>query len=155
MEFRTQYDRLEQPIYTNPGEQFHQTLRARFDDKGNYELVKDEVIDVQAQIDSWKDSVDLNLILQRYSNGDTSALEKYQASYGDFTGLPKNMIDAMNFFNDGKDVFDHLPLDVREKFGFNFGQYLAQFGTDEWLEKMDMKEKIATPVVEDKKEGIE
>lgn len=92
--------------------------------------------DLYADIQSHADSVDLNNILARYANGDPSALNVRTGNYGDFVGMPKTYAELLNRTLDGERAFNQLPLDVREKFDFDFGKWLADAGSDDWCKNM-------------------
>lgn len=92
--------------------------------------------DLYADIQSHADSVDLNNILARYSNGDPSALNVRTGNYGDFVGMPKTYAELLNRTLDGERQFNQLPLEVREKFDYDFGKWLASAGTDDWCAAM-------------------
>ncbi|ALS03491.1 VP3 [Gokushovirus WZ-2015a] len=90
-------------------------------------------LDSYAEIQSHKDSVDIHVLLSRYQNGDVHALQRVQGVFGDFTQLPKTYADALNLVNDGKQLFDGLPVDVRAKFGHDFARFVASIGTPEFM----------------------
>lgn len=102
--------------------------------------------DLYADIQSHADSVDLNNILARYSNGDPSALNVRPGSFGDFVGMPKTYAELLNRTLDGERQFNQLPLEVREKFDYDFGKWLAAAGSDEWLAAMGIETDVSTTV---------
>ncbi len=87
-------------------------------------------------IQSHKDSVDIHKIMQRFEEGDVNALSKVQGQFGDFSQFPKTYAEMLNQVIEGENAFNGLPLEVREKFGFSFQQWLASAGSDEWKLKM-------------------
>lgn len=87
-------------------------------------------------IQSHKDSVDIHKILQRFEEGDVNALSKIQGQFGDFSQFPKTYAEMLNQVIEGENAFNGLPLEVREKFGFSFQQWLASAGSDDWKSKM-------------------
>ena len=159
MKFDTQYtphDRVAacvgSPVRTLYGGRYDANGRVVLEEKGRENLYD--------YIQSFRDSVDLNVILARFSNGDTEALSKAQGFYADVTDFPKTMADALNRINECEEMFKSLPLEVRQKFDCSFEQFLSQSGSEDWLEKMGMKpgvvvdEKRVDPaVVQEVKEG--
>lgn len=87
-------------------------------------------------IQSHKDSVDIHKIMQRFAEGDVNALSKVQGQFGDFSQFPKTYAEMLNQVIEGENAFNGLPLEVREKFGFSFQQWLVTAGSDEWKSKM-------------------
>lgn len=59
-------------------------------DGNNLRLVEVGKIDVQEQIASYEDSVDLGKMIQRFRNGDQSALNKRPGQYIDVSMLPND-----------------------------------------------------------------
>lgn len=132
--FRTQFERVR--VFTKRGKRMKDTYSAVVNDNGSIDLVKDGVEDTYAYIQSFKDSVDLNLIMQRYANGDTSVLNKSPGMYGDFTQFPKTYAEALQAMINAENQFMALPLATREKFGCDVHKYIASIGTKEWMDAL-------------------
>lgn len=149
MEFKTQYSPRER-IHPCSGSRVKQLYTGRYDANGRVVLEEKGTEDLYAYIQSFADSVDINVILARFSNGDTEALSRAQGFYADVTNFPSNMADALNRINECEEMFRSLPLEVRQKFDCSFEQFLSQSGTDDWLEKMGMVEHsvVAAPQVD-------
>lgn len=109
---------------------------SRYNDIGVLELVQTGVRNIYAEIQSHKDSCDINLILTRYAAGDSTALSRIQGVYADVTGMPKTYAELLNKVNDGKQIFEQLPLSVREKFGHDFGRFMVSIGTPEFFDAL-------------------
>lgn len=126
--FRTQYDRKDLVVLTNPGDPIHVTYAARFDDDGVIQLVESGRENIYDMIQSHADSVDLNLIIRRYEYGDNTALDALnarQGSYLDVSGMPRNYAELLNLIEDGKAFFASLPLEERAKFDHDFAKWLV------------------------------
>lgn len=133
--FDTQYTPHNR-IAANPGSPVKVLYGGKLDANGRVVLEKKGEENLYDYIQSFRDSVDLNVILARFSNGDVEALNKAQGFYADVTDFPKNMADALNRINQAEEMFKALPLEIRQKFDCSFEQFLAQSGTDDWLSKM-------------------
>lgn len=133
--FDTQYTPHNR-IAANPGSPVKVLYRGMYDANGRVVLEKKGEENLYDYIQSFRDSVDLNVILARFSNGDLEALNKAQGFYADVTDFPKNMADALNRINQAEELFKALPLEIRQKFDCSFEQFLAQSGTADWLIKM-------------------
>lgn len=160
MEFKTQYSARER-IHPCSGSRVKQLYSGRYDANGRVVLEEKGTEDLYAYIQSFADSVDINVILARFSNGDTEALSRAQGFYADVTDFPTNMADALNRISECEEMFKSLPLDVRQKFDCSFEQFLSQSGTNDWLEKMGMVEhsvvdvpQVDAPVVQEIKQEV-
>ena len=160
MEFKTQYSPRER-IHPCAGSRVKQLYAGRYDANGRVVLEEKGTEDLYAYIQSFADSVDINVILARFSNGDTEALSRAQGFYADVTDFPTNMADALNRINECEEMFRSLPLEVRQKFDCSFEQFLSQSGTNDWLEKMGMVEhsvaeapQVDAPVVDELKQEV-
>lgn len=153
--FDTQYSPRER-IHPCSGSRVKQLYSGRYDANGRVVLEEKGTEDLYAYIQSFADSVDINVILARFANGDPEALSRAQGFYADVTDFPTNMADALNRINECEEMFRSLPLEVRQKFDCSFEQFLSQSGTDDWLEKMGMVEhsvdvtpQVDAPVVQE------
>lgn len=126
--FRTQYDRKDLVVLTNPGDPIHVTYAARYDDDGVIQLVESGKENIYDMIQSHADSVDLNLIIRRYEHGDTTALDALNVCHGSFidvSGMPRNYAELLNLIEDGKAFFASLPLEERAKYDHDFAKWLV------------------------------
>lgn len=160
MTFPTQYTKHER-VYACLGSPVRTLYGGRYDANGRVVLEEKGKENLYDYIQSFRDSVDLNVILARFSNGDTEALTKAQGFYADVTDFPKTMADALNRINECEEMFKSLPLEVRQKFDCSFEQFLSQSGSEDWLEKMGMKpdavidqQPVAPAAVQEVKEGV-
>lgn len=160
MTFPTQYTKHER-VHAHLGSPVRTLYGGRYDANGRVVLEEKGKENLYDYIQSFRDSVDLNVILARFSNGDTEALSKAQGFYADVTDFPKTMADALNRINECEEMFKSLPLEVRQKFDCSFEQFLSQSGSEDWLEKMGMKpdvvvdqQRVEPAVVQEVKEGV-
>ena len=75
---------------TCSGDRYHIDYQPIIED-GCIQLVESGRTDIQALIDSYADSCDMSLILQRLSIGDTSVLNPKTPMFGDFTACPSSL----------------------------------------------------------------
>lgn len=160
MKFPTQYTEHDR-IYAELGSPIRTLYGGRYDVNGRLVLEEKGEENFYDYIQSFRDSVDLNVILARFSNGETDALSKVQGFYADVTEFPQNMAEALNRINECEEMFKSLPLEVRQKFDCSFEQFLSQSGSADWLEKMGMKSDVVADqqqvdpvVVTEMKEGV-
>lgn len=160
MQFKTQFDPHDR-VPANAGSRVKLIYAGRYDANGRVVLEEKGTDDLYAYIQSFADSVDINVILARFANGDTEALSRAQGFYADVTDFPTNMADALNRINECEEMFRSLPLEVRQKFDCSFEQFLSQSGTNDWLEKMGMVEhsvveapQVDAPVVQEMNQEV-
>ena len=86
--FDTQYSPHNR-ISSNPGSPVKVLYGGKYDANGRVVLEKKGEENLYDYIQSFRDSVDLNVILARFTNGDVEALNKAQGFYADVTDFPK------------------------------------------------------------------
>lgn len=134
--FTTQFNgrrRIRQPV--GSGEVV--TYTPKLSDAGDFELVETGKRDLYGEIQSHRDSCDIYVLLNRYQKGDLEALSRVQGSYGDFTEMPKTFAEVLNAMIAGEQMFNSLPLHVRQKFDFSLEKFmLGMDNMPDWLEKV-------------------
>lgn len=103
---------------------------------GSVRLTKVDEIDIQAEIQSHLYETDMQFILSRLLNGDTSVLNNQSPLFGDFTTFPKSYSECIQKVIDAENMFATLPQDVRDQFSNDWAQWLAQTGSEKWLAAM-------------------
>lgn len=106
-------------------------------DNGEIELVEVGLKNTDEEIQSYKDSTDIRLILARCDAGDYSGLNVKTPLYGDFTEMPKTYAELLQLQIDSNNLFDSLPADVRYKFDNDPNKFFAASGTKEWYQKIE------------------
>ncbi len=124
LKFPTMYDRSGR-TFSAAGSPDKVIYSSQIRPDGTIELVEKGKESLYDFIQSFKDSCDINVLLSRYANGDTEALSRVQGAYGDFTQFPRTYAELLNRVNQGKQLFDDLPLSLREKYNHDFGQFMA------------------------------
>lgn len=123
----------------------------KVEDDGTIKLIPSGKEDWYGKIQSWKDSVDIHVILKKCLNGDTSALSRVQGFYGDVNMFPKSKPEMLQLMIDAERNFDSLPVDVKEKFGHDIYKFVAAMQDPKsFMEKLGVKLKV----VEDIKEEV-
>ena len=137
--FPSLYDKRERVI-SNSGNPFKKIYKPVVRDDGVLDLVEAGEESLYDSIQSWKDSVDINVILARYANGDVDALSKVQGAFGDFSQFPKTYAEMLNRVIQGKQMFASLPLEIREKFNHNFAEFIAAMDKPDFWEQFKASE---------------
>ena len=147
MTFRTQFDeRLRRSSVA--GSRLHIVYVPEYDDDGVLGLKADGYVDTYDKIQSHADSVDINVILSRFANGEPDILTRYQTQYMDVTEMPKTLAGALNSVISAERDFNGLPVEVRAKFNHSFSEWLASAGSSDWAEKMGFEIKSSDVSVE-------
>lgn len=152
--FETQFARrAEQRVFAASGDPTVVQYVAERDADGILQLNEAGSHDLYQDIQSYAASCDLQVIINRYFNGDPGALARVQGVYADLDGMPDNIHEVYNLMQRAQADFGSLPADIQAKFGNDPMQFLATLGSPEWLEKMQMPQPEApgeaTDVVKD------
>ena len=138
-------------VHCHPGNPEKPTYRPVIGDSGAIDLIQDGLVNLYDEIQSHKDSCDINLMIKRFENGDLTALgTPRDPVYMDITDMPKTYAELYQKVIDAKNEFNALPLDLREKFDFDPDKYISQMGTGSWFELMkDYYKPVPDPVLSD------
>ncbi len=117
-------------FHQHAGSRFHQLYSPKLMDDGSIDLVDAGTEDIYDMIQSHKDSTDIHVLLKRFQAGDVDVLSRVQGAYGDFSEMPKTYADALNAMIAGEQLFNSLPLETREKFGYSLEQFILSM--DDW-----------------------
>lgn len=146
MQFKTQYDARDR-VFSDPGSPEHITYAGHYDDKGRVVLEESGRENIYDYIQSFADSCDIHVLMNRYQNGDVTALSQKQGFFGDFLDFPKTYAEALNHMNEMERQFMSLPPETREKFGNSFSEFLAASGESDFLDRLGFKkESVVEPV---------
>lgn len=115
------------PIYTDPGNVEEDVYVERINEiTREPEYVptgqKRNLVDLhQADFES----VDINTLMKRYQVGDLNAIRQIEnVFYGDATQMPFDALDAANMVLASRQMFDNLPLEVKQSFDNNYLKWM-------------------------------
>lgn len=108
---------------SDPGNRtFHPVVMAD-PDGSEYDIkYSDDVVDIQDQIDSFKDSTDINLIVERFTSGDLNAignlgvLDPEDKSVVDLTVLPEDVHTLHNNIEASEKFYSSLSDEIKSKY---------------------------------------
>lgn len=123
----------------------------KVEDDGTIKLVKAGKEDWYGKIQSWKDSVDIHVILKKCLNGDTSALSQVQGFYGDVSQFPKTKPEMLQLMIDAEKNFDKLPVEIKQNFDHDIYKFIASMDKPDFMEKLGVKKKESDPIKEEVK----
>ncbi len=128
-------------VHANPGNPVKVLYSPKFASDGSMELVEAGKENLYDYIQSFKESVDINVILKRFAKGDVTALQRRQAMFGDFSDAPATYAEALNSMIVAEQYFNSLPLETRAKFNHNFHTFLVS------LDRPDFSDMIVSDAV--------
>ena len=138
MRYSTYIDRLERKLkksydpnsfIAEAGNEFQPTREYQIVD-GIKSLVITGESNIQAAIDSFSASCDINNIITRFLNGDTSVINPASGSYGDFTNCPTTYAEMFDRVQKCENIFKSLPVEIKEKFDNSYEKFWSDFGSD-------------------------
>ena len=121
---------------SSSGDRMKPVYRGCYAPDGSVRLTKVDEIDLQADIQSHLYETDMQYILSRLLNGDTSVLNNQSPAFGDFTTFPKSYAECLQRVSHAENMFAQLPQDVRDQFGNDWAKWLSQTGTEKWMSAM-------------------
>lgn len=121
---------------SNPGETVVPRFELRIGDKGEQILVEVGKRNLAAEVNAWKESTDISILMTRFRNGDLTALDQRKGEFIDVTEFPKTNRDVLNQVIEGRKLFDSLPVEVKKNFDGSFEKWFSTYGDKEWFAAM-------------------
>ena len=122
-------------------------------------LKLDQVIDQQAEIDSYLEETKIENIIRRASI-DPNIAERIAPELGggiqDFTESPQTLAELQNIMIRAEQIWDEVPKEIKYKFDNDVDKFVASFGTVEWAKNLGIyQEKQAETKANEVKEVTE
>ena len=130
--FRTKYEPIK--IQSEPGSAFAATYKLKYGEDGSADLVIIGKVNVDEKIQSYRDSCDIQVLLERFANGDVTALSKSPSFYADLSDMPTNLAGYLQLIHVAEKSFYALSHDIRSKFNNSPDQFFASIGSDQFRE---------------------
>lgn len=134
---------------TEAGETVRRTYLWERNEKGEKVLALDQVIDQQAEIDSYLEETKLENIIRRASIDPDLAARLVPDMGGgvqDFTEAPQNLAELQNIMMRAEQIWDEVPKETKLKFDNDVDKFIASFGSIEWAKNLGIyQEKKAKP----------
>ena len=129
--FRTVYERERHTSCAGDPIAFEYGLEK--DEKGATYLTITGKFSIYDQIQAYRDSCDLGLILDKFmKTGDPSILMQRQGFYGDTTEYPKTYAEMLQLAQKAEEFFYTLDPDTRAEFNNDPDQFFASIGTEKF-----------------------
>lgn len=127
---------------TEAGESVRRTYLWERNEKGEKKLKLDQIIDQQAEIDSYLEETKIENIIRRASI-DPNIAERIAPDLGggiqDFTNAPHTLAELQNIMIRAEQIWNEVPKDIKLKFDNDVDKFIASFGTVEWAENLGIK----------------
>lgn len=124
---------------TEAGENIRRTYLWEFNEKGEKVLTLDQVIDQQAEIDSYLEETKLENIIRRASiDPDLAArlIPDMGGGLQDATEMPENLMELQNIMLRAEQIWDEIPKEIKLKFDNDVDKFVASFGTIDWAKNL-------------------
>lgn len=116
---------------SNPGERYKPEYIGVPNEYGEINLEEVGKTDLVELHNRDRDLNNVNILYERFCNGDVSALSQIQGSYVDTFGLPKDLRGMYETVDRFRNAYDNLPAETRQKFSFE--DFLDNAGSEQWI----------------------
>ena len=126
--FRTQLSADTSKYVSEPGSKLLAEYAFKVDSKTGYEYLAPtgEYINVYDRIQADYPATDINLLMERFALGETSAIDVKEGFYADVTSMPKTYAELFQRVDDAKILFDELPTDLKEMFNNSYTEFWSE-----------------------------
>lgn len=124
---------------TEAGETIRRTYLWEINEKGEKVLTLDQIIDQQAEIDSYLEETKLENIIRRASiDPDIAArlMPDMGGGLQDATEMPENLMKLQNIMLRAEQIWDEIPKEIKLKFDNDVDKFVASFGTIDWAKNL-------------------
>lgn len=131
------FDKEKPTFESNVGSRIKDVYQGEFDEEGKFSVVKVGQFNLYEDIQTYKDSVDIDIILDRFNCGDPMALQKVNGFFADVSNLPNSYVGMFNLIEQTKEFFKNMPADFKEKFNNNFEEFIVSAEAMDFLPKVN------------------
>ena len=128
------------PIEAAPsGEKEETTFEMHIDQNGHKDIKKSGKTNIYEKIQASYEETKIENIIARAMGGDSSGLMAHEGQYLDITKAPQTLAEAQQSIQAIKNVFNKLPLEIRTKYDMSVEKYIADFGSEKWMNIMGIE----------------
>lgn len=128
---------------TEAGEPVRRTYLWERNEEGERVLKLDQIIDQQAEIDSYLEETKIENIIRRASI-DPEIASRIAPDLGggiqDFTEAPHTLAELQNIMIRAEQIWDEVPKDIKLKFDNDVDKFISSFGSVEWAKNLGIYE---------------
>lgn len=124
---------------TEAGESVRRTYLWERNEKGEKVLTLDQIIDQQAEIDSYLEETKLENIIRRASiDPDLAArlIPDMGGGLQDATEMPENLMELQNIMLRAEQIWNEIPKEIKFKFDNDVDKFVASYGTIDWAKNL-------------------
>lgn len=110
----------------------------------NHDLKQVGVTKVYDHIQADAASGDINVLIQRFKNGEMDVLNQREGFYGDFSDVPESLIELKQRADEADDLFSQLDPSVKSLFK-NADEFYGTYGTPEFFARISSGSGAAAP----------
>lgn len=140
---------------SNPGNPLKEIKHGELQVDGSIKLVVDRIENTDEIIQSFAESTMIENIMARISAGQTELLNQKEGFFMDTIGLPTNMAEVLNMVIRGKEVFEKLPVEIKERFDNDFNKWFVAMDKVDFFEKSGFVSPSGETAGRDPEEGKE
>lgn len=123
---------------SNPGNRYKPEYIGEQNDEGFIELVKVGETDLVQLHQRDALANDVNVLYQRFCNGDIAALSQVQGSFMDSLGLPRDLRGMYEMVSNFETAYDNLPADIKKK--YTKEEFIEKAGSEEWIRDLQPRQ---------------
>lgn len=116
----------------------------KIDKNGSKYLEESGETNLYEKIQASHEETKIYNIIQRYEQGDDTALNRITGMYIDSTGMPKSIMEAHQRLEQIQNDFEKLPLEIRKDFNHNPSEFISRMSSGEGMEVFDKHAKKMT-----------
>ena len=140
---------------SDPGNPMKEIKHGELQVDGTILLVVDRIENTDETIQSFAPSTMIENIMARIEAGQTELLNQKQGFFMDTVGMPSTMADVLNLVIKGKEVFEKLPVDIKQRFDNDFNKWFIAMDKEDFFEKSGFVSPAGKTAVIDTEEGKE
>lgn len=130
MKFRNQFTNDSNVFVSNPGSKIVADYGLITAEDGSTAVGVIGEKNLDAIIQSNKDTGNVALLVAKYNAGDEEALNRVRGVYGDFRNMPTTYAEMVTRLNECRALFEALPVDIKEQFDNNPDVFWSEYGTE-------------------------
>lgn len=141
IKFRILHEKHER-FYAPTGEKTEIRHEPEIGKDGRRVLKPTRTVEIYNLIQEGREQTEIQYIMKRAMEGDANVLNIMNGVYADISDAPKSLAEAQQLIINAKREFENLPIEIKRKFNMNPEEYVAQVGTENWLDAMGIKGKL-------------
>lgn len=118
-------------IESEAGTKMRNTYGFELSKRGKKELVITGEVNDWEEIQSYRDEVDISVILSKVATGELKP--HVDGIYADVSNIPNNIHEAREAMIKIENMWNKLPMDVKAKYDNDIELYIERAGSDAWL----------------------